>query len=619
MLKMLYRITPCKFFIVTAICLEIVFSLITPPLQAPDEFNHFYRAYQISEGDFLPVRTSNRLGGKIPGCFNDFISPYFNAATNVRYTLNKDKTRESSAVLYSDSILEFKDFPNTAYYSPVSYVPQALAIFILKQFNCKVSSMYYAGRIFAFVFWLTIMFLVIRILPVYKWLFTALILLPMNLYVANSFSADTVTNCLSFLFIALVLKYTYKNKKVPHKILFCMLVLLGLLALAKVVYVGLAVLLFLIPAHNFRGGFFRLGYISAAFITCITVIYLWSSIIMKYYITFPEYDPQHTYYSGISPCGNYYAQKEYIFNNGLYFLKVIWRSIFNHPQRYLSGYIGVFGQSDIGLPFWIHIFSYLFILFLGLTERVKYFLFLKQKTIIFIGGLACFVLLILSQHLIWDCVGEGVVDLIQGRYLIPVFPLFFILLNNNFLKFKYSPLLLVLPFLIIVNLISCKLIYERFYIDDSTSSVEFFCDMEKRDEQGLFITSNPAVKLSGGTSSSDSKGNCFGVLMPPSSQNMQYGFSYQFKNLNPGSLVEIEALEIGREAHLVISGKGTDCKDFYFAGKNHFASSKKGWNKVSLIFTMPTTCSNSEVNFYIWNPSNKKIQLDDIKFSIKRF
>lgn len=60
------NIKPHLFFIYAAIFFFIILNIVTPPLQAADEFNHFYRAYQIAEGQFLPNKIDNRLGGEIP-------------------------------------------------------------------------------------------------------------------------------------------------------------------------------------------------------------------------------------------------------------------------------------------------------------------------------------------------------------------------------------------------------------------------------------------------------------------------------------------------------------------------------------------------------------------------
>src|SRR5688572_19553548 len=108
MLNLLNKIKPWNFFVFAAIIFEFVFTAVTPPLQAPDEFNHFYRAYQVADGQFLPERTKNRLGGEIPVCFNDFMTPYFYAATNIKYVLYGLEVQEAGDVKFNDSITEFK-------------------------------------------------------------------------------------------------------------------------------------------------------------------------------------------------------------------------------------------------------------------------------------------------------------------------------------------------------------------------------------------------------------------------------------------------------------------------------------------------------------------------------
>ncbi len=621
MLNLLNKIKPWNFFIFAAIIFEFVFTAVTPPLQAPDEFNHFYRAYQVADGQFLPERTKNRLGGEIPVCFNDFMTPYFYAATNLKYVLYGLEVQEAGDVKFNDSITEFKDFPNTAYYSPISYAPQAFAMFIVKQFNCSVSTVYYAGRMGGFLFWLIIMFLVIKIVPVYKWLFTALILLPMNLYVTNSLSADTVTNCLGFLFIALVLKYAFSENKIGAKQLFLLLILIVLIAMAKVVYVGAIVLLFIIPLNKFTSKVWRYGSIGAIFLVAFIVVYCWSETIMKFYITYPEYDTDHNFYIGLSSCGNYNAQKAYILSHPFYFFMVIYNSIFRHPEQFLIGYVGAFGQSDIAMKNIVYIVSYIFILFLAITETNKFTFSWRQKVIIFIAAFGSFVLLLLSQHLIWDCVGEGIVDMVQGRYLIPIFPLLFILFSNNKVKINYSPLLFILPFVIIINAYAARKIYYRFYVESYTTKTEFFCGFEEKDSLG-FKTSDPAIRVNNASmqvKDTSFTGNYSAYLPSPSQYNLQYGLSYKFKNLSQGDMVEIEARQRGEGGLLVVAGKGKSGKDFFLASKAHSLIKTNGWNKLYSIFTMTEDCDTSGASFFIWNPTNKKLYFDHLNFKVKKY
>ena len=88
MFNKIKNIQPHIFFIYTAVFFIILINLVTPPLQAPDEFNHFYRAYQIADGQFLPNKVDKRLGGEMPNCINEFVNPYY----NVSFELKKNVT-----------------------------------------------------------------------------------------------------------------------------------------------------------------------------------------------------------------------------------------------------------------------------------------------------------------------------------------------------------------------------------------------------------------------------------------------------------------------------------------------------------------------------------------------
>lgn len=622
MLNLLNKIKPWNFFVFAAIVFEIVFTIVTPPLQAPDEFNHFYRAYQVADGHFLPERTKNRLGGEIPVCFNEFTAPYFYAFTNLKYVLYGQEVQDAASVQFTDSVTEFKDFPNTAYYSPVSYAPQALAMAIVKQFNCSVTAIYYAGRIGGFLFWLVIMFLVIKIVPLYKWLFATLILLPMNLYLANSLSADTVTNCLGFLFVALVLKYAFSESKITKKQLLLLLLIIILIGLAKVVYVGAIVLLLIIPANKFTSNSARYISVSIIFAIASVIVFLWSATIMKFYITYAEYDPKHNFFIGLSSCANYHAQKAYILEHGFYFFTVIYNSIFRHPEQFLMGYIGVFGQSDTPMPNIVYYGAYIFILFLAVTEYNKHQFNIRQKIIIFAGAFGSFVLLLLSQHLIWDCIGEGIVDMVQGRYLIPIFPFLFILFSSTKFKIKYPSLLFIFLFVFTINSYAARKIYYRFYVESYTSKIEFFCDFEQKDSLIYFKTTDPKIRLTAASmqvADTSFSGKYSAYLPPPSQYNLQFGFGYEFKDLKYGDMVELEVWQKGTGGMLVIEGKGKNCKKFFLASKEHSSIEINGWNKLYSRFTMTEKCDSSDVKFFIWNPTDKKLYFDHLNFRIKKY
>jgi hypothetical protein len=41
-------------YLLTAGAMGLLYAVVTPPFQVPDEPNHFYRAYQVSSGEVSP-------------------------------------------------------------------------------------------------------------------------------------------------------------------------------------------------------------------------------------------------------------------------------------------------------------------------------------------------------------------------------------------------------------------------------------------------------------------------------------------------------------------------------------------------------------------------------------
>jgi uncharacterized membrane protein len=615
------HIQPHKFFLAVSIAFGIIYTIVTPPLQAPDEHDHFKRAYHISAGHFFPQKQGLRLGGEMPVSFKKYMIPYRFAATNLKYTLNQQTLINSFDVPLNDSEKEFDDFPNTSLYSPVCYLPQALAMFITRHFNCSPAFMYYFGRFFVFLVWAISMYCLVKIIPIAKWLFTFILLLPMNLFISNSFSADTVTNILSLTFVVLVLKYAFDEKQFTAKRLF-FLVLVGIfLALAKVVYTGLILTFFIIPAHKFNSKKQILFYSSILFSCAFTAALWWSKVVMQYFTSYLTYDPVYRAFCCLSPCADYAAQKSYILNHGTYLFKVIYHSLFDHPYTYMAGYIGSFGNNDITFPKWLLPISYILILIIALTEKNPKSLSLFQKIILSGSSFFAFVLLLLSQHLTWDCVGEGVVDVVQGRYLIPLFPLVFLFFTNILSKFKINLQVFIIAVVFINNFIACKLIYNRYFTESYLEKLEFTCGAEEVNENGLFKTSNPEINLEGVSSKNDriSHSGRSSILL---SEKNPYGFTCKFKNLSYGDLIEVSGWQKGEGAQMIVSGKGKNCGDFYYTNWDLKYKDNKGWSRMEYAFTMNQKCTagdSTEVGFFVWNPGKTKTYIDDLKFSIKKF
>ncbi len=613
-------ISPEVFFLLAAPLLFYYYNSKTPPLQASDEFNHFYRVWQVSEGQFLPYKENHRLGGYVPQCVDEFSLPFWWAATNLKYSLSEADINETKKVLYKDTLYTFKDFPNTAMYSPVSYAPQALGVYMAKKYAKTMSAIYYAGRYFAIVFWLVLIFLSIRLMPFGKWLFVLLALLPMHVYITTSLSADTVTNALAFFFTAYTLRIVYQKSRFTYKNLFVLALLLALLATAKVVYIALVLLLLLVPNTHFKNRTHWAMALLGLFVVSGLSAYYWSSaVVMKAYTPYVFYNPKFRDGVILSNCANYYLQKYLITHQPAYLASVVYRSITEHPGTYLNSFIGVLGNFDLYLDKRTTEWAYYLILVTALFNKANVFIPLWHRFVFIAAGVACFFLLLLSQHLTWDCVGEGIVDLIQGRYLIPIAPLLFLSLCNR--KINMPVLAPVSTWLLLgfIHPYSLETIYYRYRIDKADEKFSFYCGAEQKDTMGRFLTSHPRVFLASinRQSAEVKKSGKYSVML---NQKNPFACEYRFSGLKRGDMIEVTAWQKGKTAHMALNISDSLLGTRYFADEKIWYTNPSGWGRRHIVWTIKDSLSmNNSAIFFVWNPDVKEAYLDELNFSIRRY
>ncbi len=523
--------------------------------------------------------------------------------------------------MFNENKQTFIDFPNTAYYSPVSYAPQATAVFISKHLFTTVNTAYYLGRIAACLVWISLITWAIKIIPFHKWTLACLALLLMNLYISNSFSADTVSNGLCFVFVALLLRfileesYLITRKRIALIVTLCMLIVL-----AKVVYIGLVVLILAIPQKRFQTATKRLVVIMFILSFSFLVMFIWSNVIKYYYTPYSKYNTSFRINFGLSNCANYDLQKEYILTHGTYFFKVIYRSIFDHPLTYLKSYIGQLGQFDIFFSDWIWILAYCIIFLVIGLDKSELSLSRKQRALGVLAVFVAFVLLLLSQHLTWDCVGEGIVDLIQGRYLIPIFPLLFIVLFKYRVLFNFKPIWILMPFIFSINGYALIKIHARFHKETESKKVAFYSSLEK-EKDGAFLTSYKYCTLKP-TNQKTTKTSFSGkqsVMLSPSGAWQEFGCNYEFINTENTLYFQLEAMVKGKGIRLVLSGEDSDGKPIYLASSYESTSFKDDWQRISIGTSIFNPSKTKKFNIYAWNTSKDTAYIDDFRFEYRGY
>jgi len=459
------KMKPERFFLIIAFLFGVSFLVLTPPFQSPDEINHFYKAYQISEGQFVSVKEDQRVGGYIPVSLVKVTELFLGLRWNAASKINSKTILGQFAIPLNEKEKVFVDFPNTAMYSFVSYLPQASIICVLRVFESPPLVLFYGARFFTLLCWIWSVFYVLKIIPFYKWFFVLMTLLPMSVFINMSLSADMVTNSISFILISYLLKLAYEEDRISNKKMAFVYLLVFLLASAKLVYIPVIVLFILIPKEKWHKPSVYYTQGIGLFVFAFATVVMWSMIMAHLYTPYSVYNTQFRDGITLVSCANMYEQLHYILTHGFYIFKVLMHSMKYSFDMYFQGCIGTFGWLDTYLPMSVIHASYAVLFIVACLDGAKaYTLSLYNKCIILSSLLATLFLILVSQHLTWDCVGGDVILTIQGRYFMPVFPLLFLLCYRDKSVQPKIVVWLVMSFSIVILLLTMKVLYERYYI-----------------------------------------------------------------------------------------------------------------------------------------------------------
>lgn len=507
----------------------------------------------------------------------------------------------------------FTDFPNTAVYSPVSYIPQAVIISVLRNVNAPPVLILYACRIAGFLFWLICIFFTIKYIPVHKWLFTVLALLPMSVFIHTAVSADIVTNSLVFLFIGFILNKKFSGHQIIKKDLFFLYLICVLIALAKVVYAPVILLICIIPKSKFKSGkTYYVNLISICLIVFIVMV-TWSSVVTRNYIAYADYNPEFRKNAAMPVCSNMHLQKEEIQIDWLSTCKIIPNTILRDFNMYSSGFIGTFGWMDTHLPGWIISLSYIIIFIVAIAERNSgLHLEIKNKIIFLIAFMLSWLLLIISQYLIWECVGNDFVSVIQGRYLIPIAPLFFMLFGVPVsFKGKFISILAVVSSVFFLTF-SIFSIHDRYYKYVFDKPVTISCNFDGTRWGNYFKTSHPKTYFTGAGYQSDER-SLSGEFSCILDHDSPYGPALLLYGGEMDDQIVAEVWIYGSGGQIAIGGfNGTD--SIFYTGCNVIETSK-GWQKIHSEFSLLHNMYGYPLQIFLWNPAREKVYFDNMQVS----
>ena len=374
---------------------------IFPALNIPDETHHFYRAYgnsQILSNDFK---------------FNSFDNDNISVPSNIS-CLNYSKPQIANRIYDLDTIKNcLKQKDNKVIYnsshgtSPLlGYIPQALGIKIADIISNSPLFIFYFGRLFSFAISFLICYFAIKNTPKYKSLFLFVATMFMFVQQMISYSYDSILNSISLLYISLLLKIMYGDKKVKIKDFIIPTLCLSLILNVKAVYFPLVVFMFLIPKDKFEKN--KYLYIFTSVFLSIFSLKLFSYLISL------------TLKGNVSSIINNDSSKQlsYLLHHPLFIFAVAFNTIKFHSVFYIRGLIGYFGWFAFKINDLYFIVYLLFALYVIFSEKSSFSK--KSRLIIFIFAFVSFVAIFGAMYLLWSDYKSKLVFGVQGRYFIPL-------------------------------------------------------------------------------------------------------------------------------------------------------------------------------------------------------
>ncbi|NQU31862.1 MAG: DUF2142 domain-containing protein [Bacteroidetes bacterium] len=405
-------ITPEKLYLFFSISFGLLFLTISPPITGPDEGGHFYRSYQISQGNFFKV--------------NQTVPKSLQTILHRGFLYPNKKTSIDSILSLHKIILQPEEKINSWTYDPViPYIPQAMGIAVGRIMNVPPTGLLYLGRLFNLLVSILILYTAIKTTPIGSWIFFLISLMPMSLYLMASLSHDGMTISLSFLLIALLLKYALNNTQILkiRQVYFLFFIAI-LLALCKPPYFLTGILFLLIPVK-------RIGSLKKYITTFIIFMVILMTTYPAWYsirgllTTIPLMHLPLVYFQFGAPN----PQIMFLLSNIFEFIQLMFTDIFiHHRDLYLTSFYANFGLLELPLP------KMMVLTFLGLTllttivtPTININLSWWKKFCIFLVFIGCVVMIEVAAYLYFTPGGVSFINGVQGRYFIPITPLFFLL------------------------------------------------------------------------------------------------------------------------------------------------------------------------------------------------
>ena len=459
--------SPHFFFLFESLVFGLLFIIITPPLQGPDEQAHFFQAYEVSEGKIVYNATDTYPKSLKETYKTIFYNDDIRFAGNNKYEIGR--TKVAFHIPLNQGSREVSDgYMTGTAYPPVTYAGSAVLILLGRVFSFAPVLLIYLARVGSLAVWVLLIYLAIRMTPIGKWQFAVVSIIPMAVFQSSIVTADSFATAVLILYLAYILRIYVQKVQINYRQYLILGLIASMLALSKIVMIIFVPLVLLLVFRQkvkiddkHRTTYYVYIWLMLIMIAATLVTLGWSLLSgnLKSGSTLPV---------GVNPT----TQIHNVIFHPTEFIFALWNTNFyTWSDGVIRSTIGTFGWSDTPMALIFMVLGYLSLFVVMIGNRGEDYGVAKKLThklpifFLFLLGVAYFIGVSLALFVYYTPVNFNIIVGLQGRYFLPLFilPIVIFLNKDAFIVNKKFYLLMVKVLPLFLLSISLLYVFIRYY------------------------------------------------------------------------------------------------------------------------------------------------------------
>ncbi len=428
-------------FLVMALSVGLIYMMLLPPYGATDEKQHINQSFNNAARtmgmwwgyEFTTTETIKRPSDSNPVLEEELTSVYsYEELAGGILQLSPDGPYDSQ-IFATEEVGGYQ----------LPYFLTSAVVMAGKFLRLGYVQVLVLGRLANYLFFVLLAYLSVKIVPFGKMIFAAVALLPGTIHVAASFSRDSFTIAMAMLFVALCLRATSKKTNVPWWELAVLLAVGFLFVPAKIVYAPIIIIVLAIKVKNFANkkvmALIKIGVVALALVFSVATGFV--IIQQSLFSAGTDQHYQDTVILATQPQQAIDTFSAAYIDDLTYTL----RFMVNYPGKVATLLVntavhnsqslgqtlvgGTLGNNNLQLS-WLVVIAYYVILVLS-TQCGHNPCVLREKKnmlIYWAAFLACSALVV-GACVLWTPVNHLFIYGMQGRYFVPILPLFLLLIK----------------------------------------------------------------------------------------------------------------------------------------------------------------------------------------------